>query len=54
MKKLQEYGLTPEHIVQSQPSVLEELIKPAGFYRRKADYLIRTSRMPPPLLLYGI
>jgi len=31
--------LTPEKILECRKELLEELIRPAGFYRRKAEYL---------------
>lgn len=33
MKRLKQHGLTPENMVKSLPSVLEQLIIPVSFYR---------------------
>lgn len=43
MMRLREFGLTPDHVQQTSEERLQELIKPVGFYRRKATYLKKTT-----------
>ena len=45
MLRLRKFGLTPEHICQSTEEELQDLIKPVGFYKRKAGYLKRATEM---------
>ena len=45
MLRLRKFGLTPEHIVQSTEEELQDLIKPVGFYKRKAGYLKRATEI---------
>ena len=45
MLRLRKFGLTPEHIVQTSEEELQDLIKPVGFYKRKAGYLKRATEM---------
>lgn len=45
MDRLKKHGLTPEQIIETDEEKLQELIKPVGFYRRKADYIKKTSRI---------
>ncbi len=33
MQKLKEYGLTPEHIVQTDEKTIGELVYPVGFWK---------------------
>lgn len=33
MNRLKQHGLTPENIVKSSPSILEQLIVPVSFYK---------------------
>ena len=43
VKRLREYGLTPEHIMETDEEELQKLIRPVGFYKRKAQYIKRTT-----------
>jgi endonuclease-3 len=45
VSRLKTHGLTIENILQTDTATLEELIKPVGFYKRKADYIKRASKM---------
>src|SRR5690606_32244720 len=37
------FGCTPEHLATASPAVLGELIFPVGFWRKKAEYLVRVA-----------
>ena len=43
MLRLREYGLTPSHIQQTSVEDLQKMIKPVGFYLKKANYVKRTT-----------
>ncbi|XP_071509526.1 endonuclease III-like protein 1 isoform X2 [Diadema antillarum] len=45
MKKLREHGLTVENIVRTSEADVGKLIYPVGFWKRKADYIKRTSQI---------
>lgn len=45
MTNLKEYGLTIENILSTDQKKLEELIYPAGFYKRKAEYILTTTKI---------
>ena len=36
MKRLRDYGLTPQHIMETNEEDLKKLIYPVGFYVRKS------------------
>lgn len=40
MKNLRDHGLTPENIIKTEESKIEELIRSVGFYKRKAQFVI--------------
>lgn len=43
MKRLRDYGLTPQHIMETNEEDLKKLIYPVGFYVRKSGYIKRTT-----------
>jgi len=43
MKNLINYGLTIENILKLKKEELEKLIYPVGFYKRKSEYILKTS-----------
>eukprot|EP01080_Neovahlkampfia_damariscottae_P010331 gene10331-2747_t len=43
MKKLINHGLTIENILKLDKNELEKLIYPVGFYKRKSEYILKTS-----------
>merc|ERR1712150_136307 len=43
MKKLRDHGCTIENILNTSDKTLEGLIYPAGFYKRKVEYIKKTS-----------
>lgn len=43
MTNLKQFGLTPTKIAGTPTSKLEELIRPVGFYKRKAQYIKETT-----------
>ncbi|KAF6203527.1 hypothetical protein GE061_001858 [Apolygus lucorum] len=45
MGRLREHGLTPENMVKIDDNVLQNLLKPVGFYKRKTEYIKRTSQI---------
>ncbi|KAG4065011.1 hypothetical protein HA402_004134 [Bradysia odoriphaga] len=45
MQRLRDHGLTPEHIVASDVSVLEKLINPVSFYKTKAKNIQKASQI---------
>ena len=45
MLRLRKYGLTPEHIRETSEEKLQSIIKPVGFYRRKAKYIKDTTEI---------
>ena len=45
MNRLKEYGCTPQHIIETDEEKIQELIKPVGFYRRKATYIKKTTQI---------
>uniref|UniRef100_T1JNU5 Endonuclease III homolog n=1 Tax=Strigamia maritima TaxID=126957 RepID=T1JNU5_STRMM len=45
MARLREFGLTVDHVANTENSILEKLIYPVGFYKRKAEYLKKTARI---------
>ncbi|BES97751.1 endonuclease [Nesidiocoris tenuis] len=45
MGRLRGHGLTPENMIATDESVLQELIKPVGFYKRKAIYIKKASQI---------
>jgi endonuclease III len=45
MKKLQTFGLTVENILKLEKEELEKLIYPVGFYKRKSEYILKTTKI---------
>ena len=45
MNRLKEYGCTPQHIIETDEEKIQELIKPVGFFRRKATYIKKTTQI---------
>jgi len=43
MERLKEHGLTIENLLNTSEEKLGELIKPVGFWRRKAQYLLEVA-----------
>lgn len=43
VKRLQEFGLTPQHIADTPAADISKIIYPVGFYRRKGEYLTRAA-----------
>lgn len=45
VRRLVAWGLSPQHVVDTPLPQLEAMLKPVGFYVRKASYLQRTSKI---------
>jgi endonuclease-3 len=45
LTKLRKHGCTVEEILATSKDDLEKLIYPVGFYKRKADFILRTSKI---------
>uniref|UniRef100_A0A8R1DI00 Endonuclease III homolog n=1 Tax=Caenorhabditis japonica TaxID=281687 RepID=A0A8R1DI00_CAEJA len=45
MSRLKNHGLTIEHIIDTPAEELEELLNPVSFYKRKTEYLHKTSKI---------
>jgi endonuclease-3 len=45
MKKLREHGLTVDNILDTEEEDIQDLIYGVGFYRRKAEYIKRTTKI---------
>jgi endonuclease-3 len=41
MGRLREYGLTVDHILETEVAKIQELIYPVGFHSRKAKYVLK-------------
>lgn len=45
MRRLQEHGLTVENVLQTSEDALAQLIYPVGFWKRKANFIKRTTEV---------
>lgn len=44
-QRLKAFGLTPENLVQADPSKIQELLKPVGFYNQKTKHIQLACRI---------